>query len=84
MNPENMVQDVSFRVSLTAYRDGSREARVLVRLRDGQWFASAKQTWPPGAPTPAQLELLQAIVADELQKLILQECGVQGVLTAGQ
>jgi hypothetical protein len=67
-------------LSLRAGQGGERSVDLSVRLRDGSWHAILQQRWPQGAPTAHQLELLQAGIEDEVQKLILTECGVQGVL----
>ena len=67
-------------LSLRSAAHGERAVDLSVRLRDGSWYTILQQRWPQGAPTAHQLELLQAGVEDEVQKLILTECGVQGVL----
>jgi len=67
-------------LSLRSGMGGERSVDLSVRLRTGVWHSILSQRWPQGAPTAHQLELLQAGVEDEVQKLILTECGVQGVL----
>ena len=60
--------------------DGSAVASIWVRLRRGDLYPAVHLEWSAGAPTPQQLELLEASVLDELQKLVLQTVGVQGAL----
>lgn len=80
MEPERTVNEL--RVTVTQKPDRSAHAQVWVRLRHGGLHPAASMDWPAGAPTPEQLELFRASVDDELQKLILTTCGVQGVLYA--
>ena len=79
---ENVWREYAFQVSIKRTRDTGAVAEIRIRMRDGEWFCVARQSWPAGAPTPQQLELLQATVADELQTHVLAVCGVQGVLLA--
>lgn len=72
----------SFAVSIEKFRKGNAMCTVWVHLRGGERSAAHVTYWPSGAPTPHQLELLLAAVSDELQTLVLTECGVQGVLLA--
>jgi hypothetical protein len=53
-------------------------------MRNSSWFVVSRHYWLSGAPTPAQLELLQAAVEDELQTHVLAVVGVQGVLLPEQ
>jgi hypothetical protein len=80
-NPE---RSYSFRVNVIKDGKGRASCDIAIRMRDLTWFVVARQYWPSGAPTPGQLELLQAAVADELQTHVLAICGVQGVLLAGE
>lgn len=64
--------------------DGSRTAHIVVRLTDGQRASVSEQHWPSGAPTPHQLELLEARLIDEMHHLVLGVAGVQGVLYPGE
>lgn len=73
----------SFGFSIEKFRDGHASATVWAHLLGGETAPVFSQSWPAGAPTPHQLELLIAAVEDEVQRLILLECGVQGVLLAG-
>lgn len=68
-------------VVITRDSDGSARAGVWVLLRSGGRHCVASLPWPSGAPTPAQLVLLEATVCDELDTMVLGSCGVQGVLT---
>ena len=77
---ENMLASSRILLSLRAASGGERSIDLSVRLRTGEWHTILQQRWPTGAPTPHQLELIQAAVEDEVQTLILTECGVQGVL----
>lgn len=74
----------SFGFSIEKFRDGHASATVWAHLLGGETAAVFSQSWPAGAPTPHQLLLLQAAVVEEVEKLILLEVGVQGVLLAGQ
>jgi hypothetical protein len=80
---ESAQRSYAFRVNITKLANGRAECDISIRMRDLTWFVVMRQYWPSGAPTPGQLELLQAAVADELQTHVLAVCGVQGVLLPG-
>jgi hypothetical protein len=75
-------REYAFLVAIKHVKNGAAECEVRIRMRDLSWFTVWRSAWPQGAPTPAQLELLTAAVADELHTHVLAVCGVQGVLLA--
>lgn len=79
MEPEPWTE-YAFEVVIRKHKAGQAECEIKIRLRNAGWFVVSRHFWLSGAPTPAQLELLQAAVEDELQTHILAVCGVQGVL----
>lgn len=82
--PEDAWTEYAFEVVIRKHKRGEAECEVRVRMRNSSWFVVSRHYWLSGAPTPAQLELLQAAVEDELQTHVLAVVGVQGVLLPEQ
>lgn len=70
-------------VTLTVAKnpDGSAQATLWIRMRSGIDHKAASMEWARGAPTPAQLELLEGTVLQAVHDVVLMTCGVWGILT---
>ena len=78
MQTDEKFHELSVRIGRRS--DGSAAATLWVRLRQGGMFPAVQLEWSAGAPTPQQLEMLEAAVLEEVQRLVLTTVGVQGAL----
>lgn len=81
---DNMKSQTTYReiqVHITKRSDGSAVGTVWCRMMNGILFPAVLHEWTSGAPTPAQVELFEAGLDEQLHHLILAFLGVQGVLS---